>query len=162
MTQAWIGLGSNLGDSYRLITTAFARLDQLPGTSLRATSRLYRTEPWGPVPQAFFLNAAAEIETELDAPDLLAALLAIESLCGRERVVRWGPRTLDLDLLLYDDEVISTPRLTVPHPRLAERAFVLMPLAEIAPDAQVPGFGQVSELLGRVDASGIAPVNDPQ
>lgn len=162
MTRAWIGLGSNLGDSRRQIAAACTRLDELPGTSLRATSRLYRSAPWGPVAQPRYLNAVAEVETALDASGLLAALLEIESLHGRERSVRWGPRTLDLDLLLYDGETISSPQLTVPHPRLAERAFVLVPLAEIAPDIEVPGLGSVAELLSRVDAQDVTPAEGPQ
>lgn len=161
MSRAWIGLGSNLGDSAREITVALDELAGLPATVLRARSTLYRSEPWGPVAQPEYLNAVAELETALEPEALLAALLEIEHRHGRERPVHWGPRILDLDLLLYDGAVIASAVLTVPHPRMAERPFVLVPLAEIAPDVEVPGAGRVSALLARLDGRGVAPADLP-
>ncbi|HEX5313477.1 MAG TPA: 2-amino-4-hydroxy-6-hydroxymethyldihydropteridine diphosphokinase [Gammaproteobacteria bacterium] len=158
MTAAWIGLGSNLGDSRAEIEAAFAELDSLPHTSLRSRSRLYRTRPVGPVAQPDFVNAAAALETALAPEELLDALLAVEARHGRERREHWGPRTLDLDILLYDETQIATARLSVPHPRLAERAFALCPLADIAPQAEVPGAGSVAVLLARLDTSGVTPL----
>lgn len=160
MTTAWIGLGSNLGDPRGAIERAFTELDALPASSLRERSRLYRSRPWGPVAQPDFLNAVAALDTGLAPEELLDELLGIEKRHGRERGERWGPRTLDLDLLLYGEETISTPRLQVPHPRLAERAFVLVPLAELAPELEVPGEGTVAELLARVDADGVVALEE--
>ncbi len=162
MIDAWIGLGANLGDPEAELARAFAELGDLRKTRCVACSRLYRTRPWGPVPQADFVNAVAGLETGLGAAALLEELLAIEARHGRERAPdeeRWGPRILDLDLLLYGEETIVTDRLQVPHPRLAERAFVLVPLAELAPDLEVPGAGRVRNLLGRVDRSGVATLD---
>jgi len=155
---ACIGLGGNLGDVASTIEDALAALGGLPGTRLLRRSRLYRTPAWGMTAQPDFLNAAAVLATTLSADALLAGLLAIEREAGRDRVTqseRWGPRALDLDLLLYGDTVIAQPGLCVPHPHLHERAFVLVPLAGIAPDALVPGRGRVDALLATVDAQGI-------
>jgi 2-amino-4-hydroxy-6-hydroxymethyldihydropteridine diphosphokinase len=160
MTRAWIALGSNLGDPCGEILRAFAELDTLPETTLCARSRLYRTRAVGPIPQDDFVNAAAELETGLEPEPLLDELLALEARHGRVRHEHWGPRTLDLDLLLYDDATIATPRLSVPHPRLAERAFVLAPLSDIAPETHVPGAGLVAELFARVDTSGVTPIEE--
>ena len=135
-THAWIGLGANLGDRTAALRQAVQALTALPGTCVLRTSSLYRSAPvdaGGPD----YLNAVAEIATTLDAHALLAALQAIEQAAGRERPYRNAPRTLDLDLLLYGTQHIATPDLTVPHPRMFERAFVLRPLAELAPQ-QVP------------------------
>ncbi|MDN5864216.1 MAG: 2-amino-4-hydroxy-6-hydroxymethyldihydropteridine diphosphokinase [Gammaproteobacteria bacterium] len=154
MTPAWVGLGSNLGEPASAVENAICELESLPETQLAARSRLYRTPPWGPE-QPDFINAVAKLETGLEAGTLLTELLAIEARHGRERRERWGPRTLDLDLLLYGKERIVTNRLEVPHPRLAERAFVLVPLAELEPELEVPGAGKVSALLACVDASGV-------
>ena len=129
---AFIGLGANLGDAAATLREAIARIGELPQTRLVKQSSVYVTAPvdaGGPD----YLNAVAEIETNLDAAELLVQLQALELAAGRERPYRNAPRTLDLDLLLYDDERIETPTLTVPHPRMHERAFVLVPLAEIAP-----------------------------
>ena len=129
---AHVALGANLGDARATVSDAIAALDQLPQTRLLRASALYRSAPWeasGPD----FINAVAAVETGLDAHELLRALQALELQAGRERPYRNAPRTLDLDLLLYGDAVIDTPDLSVPHPRLRERAFVLLPLAEIAP-----------------------------
>lgn len=140
---AFIALGSNLGDRHANIARAFHALARIPQTSLSAVSTIYETAPVGPIPQASFLNAAAALRTNLAPYALLSALLDIEHQAGRvrEQAPRWGPRTLDLDLLLYDEVIIRSEGLTLPHPRLHQRAFVLVPLAEIAPDLIIPGLG---------------------
>jgi 2-amino-4-hydroxy-6-hydroxymethyldihydropteridine diphosphokinase len=145
MTRAYVGLGANLGDREATIRAAAA---VLPG--LVAVSELRETEPVGVVDQPPFLNGAAALETELSARELLDALLAIERDLGRERRERWGPRPIDLDLLLYGEERIDEPGLTVPHPRLHERRFALEPLADLDPELVVPGHGRVSELLAEL------------
>ncbi len=153
MTIAYVGLGSNLAEPRKQIETALRALSGLPRTALRARSRLYATEPWGRTDQPPFVNAVAELDTQLSARALLDALLAVERQAGRERNgERWGPRILDLDVLLYGDARIHEPALHVPHPRLHERAFALLPLAEIAPGIDVPGVGRVADLLARIDA----------
>jgi 2-amino-4-hydroxy-6-hydroxymethyldihydropteridine diphosphokinase len=130
-------------------------LARLPQSRLLRSSRLYRSAPWGMLDQPEFINAAAAIETALSPSALMQALLAIERDAGRDRNgERWGPRILDLDLLLYGALVLTEPGLQVPHPHLHERAFVLLPLAEIAPDLDVPGRGPISALLSRVDTTG--------
>ena len=142
-TLALIGLGSNLGDRKAMLDGAVAALRGTSGVTVRAVSSYHETEPvGGPPGQGPFLNAAAVVETDLDPIALLGRLQAIEARFGRVREVRWGPRTLDLDLLLYGDQVIATPTLQVPHPRMAERRFVLAPLAEIAPEAVDPRSGR--------------------
>lgn len=151
---ACVALGSNLGDPTARVEQGFAALAALPHSTLRARSRLYRTPPWGIVDQPDFVNAAARLDTTLAPRELLAALLAIEVRAGRVRGVRNGPRTLDLDLLLYGDQVVATDDLVIPHPRLHERAFVLLPLADVAAELVVPGQGRVADLLAHVDASG--------
>ena len=139
---AYIGLGSNLGDRRAMIAGALERLRP------RRVSTIVETEPWGVVDQPRFLNAVAEIETEVAPPALLDRLLEIEAELGRVRGKKWGPRTMDLDLLLYGDRRIVSPVLTVPHPRLAQRLFVLEGLAELCPDLTVPGHGRtVRQLL---------------
>lgn len=155
---ACVALGSNLDDPRVQVEQGFAALAALPHTTLRARSRLYRTPPWGLVDQPDFINAAARLETALAPRELLDALLAIETRAGRVRGARNGPRTLDLDLLLYGDHAINEPGLVVPHPRLHERAFVLLPLADIAPDLEAPGQGRVAELLEHVDTAGCVPI----
>lgn len=154
---AYIGLGSNLDDPSAQVEAAVGALARLPHTRLTARSRLYRTAPWGEVAQPDFVNAAARLDTSLGAADLMQALLDIERAAGRVRgAQRHGPRVLDLDLLLYGDRRIDTADLAVPHPRLAERAFVLVPLREIAPALEIPGLGRVEDLLRRVDPGGVA------
>ncbi|NUS38027.1 MAG: 2-amino-4-hydroxy-6-hydroxymethyldihydropteridine diphosphokinase, partial [Lysobacter sp.] len=157
--RACVGLGGNVGDAAATLRAAFADLDRLPHTRLLRPSRLYRTPAWGVEQQPAFVNAAALLETALEARALLDGLLAIERGFGRERRERWGPRTLDLDLLLYGNAVIDEPGLHVPHPHLHERAFALRPLADVAPDLLVPGQGRVAELLSRVDASACMPLD---
>ena len=155
MTAAYVALGSNLGDSRRYLSEAIEAMAHLPGTTVAARSRLYRTPPWGMLDQPEFLNAAVQLDTGLSADALLDALLAIERAAGRRRDgERWGPRTLDLDLLHMDGVRLDDPRLTLPHPRIAERAFVLLPLADLAPALELPGQGRVAELLAALDHSG--------
>lgn len=150
MKQAFVALGSNLGDPAATVCSAFAALAKVDQVRLVRTSSLYRTAPVGFEQQPDFINAVAEIETSLAPHALLAALLALEDRFGRVRDRRWGPRSLDLDLLLYDGLRLDTPDLTLPHPRLHLRAFVLMPLAEIAPDLAIPGRGSVAAWLPAV------------
>ena len=157
---AYIGLGSNLEDPANQVRRAFDALAALPESRLVARSRLYRTPPMGPVAQGDFINAVAGLLTQLAPATLLAALRDIETSQGRARGERWGPRTLDLDLLVHGPHVIASGDLTVPHPGIAERAFVLAPLAEIAPGLVVPGMGVVDQLLRRLPAGGIAGVID--
>ena len=145
MTTAYVGLGSNLGDREAMLGRALQLLAE--GLDVRAVSSFRETEPEGVVDQPRFLNAAVRAETDLTARELLETLLAIERELGRERRERWGPRTIDLDLLLYGEESIDEPGLVVPHPRLHERRFVLEPLAELNPALRVPGRGEVKDLL---------------
>ena len=155
---AYVGIGSNLGDSLARVRAAFDALSQLPGCRLEARSRLYRTRPFGPVAQDDFINAVAGMLTTLSASALLAGIRGIEAAAGRVRAERWGPRTLDLDLLVFGNERIDTSELVVPHPGIAERGFVLAPLADIAPTLNVPGVGQVEALLRKLPEQGIAEV----
>ncbi|HET7610371.1 MAG TPA: 2-amino-4-hydroxy-6-hydroxymethyldihydropteridine diphosphokinase [Rhodanobacteraceae bacterium] len=159
-SAAYVALGSNLDDPAAQVERGFAALAALPGTRLRARSRLYRTPPWGVVDQPSFVNAVAALETSLAPRELLEALLAIEAGAGRVRGARNGPRTLDLDLLLHGDLELCEAGLTLPHPRLHERAFVLLPLADVAPGLDVPGRGRVRDLLARVDPAGCIPIAD--
>lgn len=147
---ATIGLGANLDDPAAQVEYALAELDRLPDTRLVARSSLYASAPVGYVDQPDFINAVAQIETALAPRALLTALLDIEHRHGRERSFRNAPRTLDLDLLLHGDSVLETPQLVLPHPRMHERAFVLAPLAEIAPRAVIPGRGRTDALLAAV------------
>jgi 2-amino-4-hydroxy-6-hydroxymethyldihydropteridine diphosphokinase len=147
MVQAFIGLGANLGDPQAQVRGAVEELGRLPRTRLLASSSLYRSAPVGVGPQPDFINAVAKIETQLTARQLLEELLTAEARFGRERPSPGAPRTLDLDLLLYGDEIIAEPGLAIPHPRMHERAFVLLPLAEIAADISVPRKGSVKTLL---------------
>jgi 2-amino-4-hydroxy-6-hydroxymethyldihydropteridine diphosphokinase len=152
VTRAFVALGSNLGDRERTLRGAVAALAAEEGVSVVAVSRLRDTEPVGVVDQPRFLNGVVALETTLGARELLERLLEIERRSGRirEGVCEHRPRTLDLDLLLYGDETVDEPGVTVPHPRLHERAFVLEPLAELAPGLEVPGRGTVEELLSGV------------
>jgi 2-amino-4-hydroxy-6-hydroxymethyldihydropteridine diphosphokinase len=157
--RAFVGVGANLGDAVATVRAALAALDGLPGTRVVARSSLYRSAPveaGGPD----FINAVAELHTTLDAAELLAALHALEAAEGRERPYRNAPRTLDLDLLLHADQVSQAPTLTLPHPRLHLRAFVLRPLLEIAPGLAVPGLGPLASHLPAVADQRIAMLED--
>ena len=154
MTRAYIALGSNLGDPRQQVLDAMRALQALPDSQVLQRSRLYRTPPWGVVDQPDFVNAVVAIDTGLSPHALLDALHVIEHRAGRVRVERNGPRTLDLDLLYMDGVQIDDARLTVPHPRLAERAFVLLPLADVAPGLQLPTGATVAALLARIDSHG--------
>jgi 2-amino-4-hydroxy-6-hydroxymethyldihydropteridine diphosphokinase len=152
VTRAFVGLGSNVGDRDATLRQALDLLASEPGVELRRVSAFRDTAPVGYVDQPRFLNAAAEVETDLPADELLARLLAIERRLGRVRAgPRFGPRTIDLDLLLYGDETIDAPGLRVPHPRLHERRFALDPLAELDPDLVLPGHGPIQPLLSGLD-----------
>lgn len=159
-TDAYVALGSNLGDSRATFAGAIEALGALPGSRLTGRSRIYRTPPWGRTDQPDFLNAVVRLHTSLAPHVLLDALMAIERRFGRMRDgERWGPRTLDLDLLHMDGTALDDSRLTLPHPRVAERAFVLLPLADLAPDLVLPGQGRVGDLLQLVDAGGCEPID---
>ena len=149
MTIAYIGLGSNLAEPQSQVENALSELDALPRTRLVARSGFYRTAPVGFAAQPDFVNAVAAVETSLDAHQLLHELQALEAAHERRRSFPNAPRTLDLDLLLFGDERIADAELVVPHPRMHERAFVLAPLAEIAPGAVIAGRGAARELLER-------------
>jgi 2-amino-4-hydroxy-6-hydroxymethyldihydropteridine diphosphokinase len=152
---AAIALGSNLGDSRSILDGAIDRLRSHPQIELIAVSSWYRTEPVGP-PQPDYLNGCATLQTGLEPFALLTALHAIEAEFGRVREQHWGARTLDLDLLLYQSQIIDTPDLQVPHPRMSERAFVLMPLAEIAADWIEPRSGcAIADLCHRLEYAGV-------
>lgn len=154
--RACIGLGSNLGDPLAQVRGAFAELERIPGACCLRRSRLYRSAPVGPPGQPDYVNGVASLETHCGPWELLAALQAIEAAHGRVRgAERWGPRTLDLDLLVYGPWQSAAPELTVPHPRLAERAFVVFPLLEIEPDLQVPGLGPLRDLAVRLSPTGL-------
>jgi 2-amino-4-hydroxy-6-hydroxymethyldihydropteridine diphosphokinase len=148
MTRAYVGLGANLGDREKNLRRALELLGAEHGIEVVAVSSFRETDPVGYVDQPRFLNGAAAIETELEPRELLDRLLAVERALGRDRSgPRYGPRTIDLDLLLYGDRVVDEPGLTVPHPRLAERPFALEPLAELGPGLTLPDGRRVSELL---------------
>jgi 2-amino-4-hydroxy-6-hydroxymethyldihydropteridine diphosphokinase len=152
MTIVYIGLGSNLADPCLQVEGGLRALAGMADSRVVRRSRLYRSAPWGRADQPEFINAVAETETTLTPQRLLGALLAIERQAGRERdATRWGPRVLDLDILVYGDVVLDTPGLHVPHPHLHERVFVLMPLCEIVPQLQIPGKGRADALLARLD-----------
>ncbi|MFC5741655.1 2-amino-4-hydroxy-6-hydroxymethyldihydropteridine diphosphokinase [Dyella tabacisoli] len=154
MTQAYVALGSNLGDSRGQLLDAMDALAGLPQTRLLARSRLYRTPPWGKLEQPSFVNAAVLLDTALTPHELLDAMLAIERAAGRVRDgERWGPRMLDLDLLHMDGVQMDDARLTLPHPRIAERIFVLLPLHDLTPQLLLPGQGRVDQLLVGLNAA---------
>ncbi len=152
---AYIALGANLEDPVVQVRAGLAALATLPDTQLLMQSSLYRTAPVGYADQPDFINAVAAVDTELSPRELLDALLAIELNHGRVRQFANAPRTLDLDVLLYDDVEVNESGLTIPHPRMHERAFVLAPLAEIAPLCEIPGHGRVSDLLRGLDPQGV-------
>ncbi|MDB9540836.1 2-amino-4-hydroxy-6-hydroxymethyldihydropteridine diphosphokinase [Anabaenopsis tanganyikae CS-531] len=150
-----IALGSNIGDSYKILTAAIETLSATPGIKLQAQSSWYRTKPVGP-PQPDYLNGCAILQVEMSPDLLLETLLATEAKFGRVRQERWGARSLDLDLLLYDDFIIDTPQLQIPHPRMVTRAFVLVPLDEIAPHWVEPTSGtKIKNLVKEVDCADV-------
>ena len=153
---AYVALGSNLDDPARQVRRALEALGTLPDTLVVARSSLYRTAPMGPVPQPDFVNAVAGLLTRLDARSLLRRLKSLETQLGRAvPVQRWGPRLIDLDLLVHGTERVAEEGITVPHPGVAERAFVLVPLAEISAGLVVPGMGRVSALVQKMDTTGM-------
>jgi 2-amino-4-hydroxy-6-hydroxymethyldihydropteridine diphosphokinase len=162
MASALIALGGNVGDVRTRFNAAVDVVCRQAPATLTARSADYETPPWGGVVQPVFINACIAVETERDPRTLLATLQAIERSFGRDRAreTRWGPRTLDLDLVAYDDIALDTPELTLPHPRLFERAFVLVPLADIAPGRLIAGRS-VREALSRVSQDGIVRLPDP-
>ena len=154
--KAWLGLGSNQQQPMDQLTEALGRLTETKGIGILRTSSFYRTPPWGDEQQDDFINAVVQIETSLEPLNLLGELKTIENLMGRKRSGRrWGPRLIDIDLLLYGDQQLYMDELEVPHPRMHERAFVLIPLAELDPELDIPGRGSVENLLQQVDCSGI-------
>ena len=155
MITAYIGLGANLGEPRAQIDQALEALAALPETRLVACSPLYRSAPLEAPGQPDYINAVAAVDTDLSAPQLLAALQAIESRHGRERTTRNAPRTLDLDLLLFGETAFAAPTLTLPHPRMHERAFVLQPLLDLDPRAEIPGRGAARALLAACTAQRI-------
>ncbi|HEX4268564.1 MAG TPA: 2-amino-4-hydroxy-6-hydroxymethyldihydropteridine diphosphokinase [Steroidobacteraceae bacterium] len=159
---AYIGLGSNLQDPRAQVLRACAALERLPVTRVVSRSPLYRSKPFGPVSQPDSINAVAGVLTQLDSRRLLDELLALEQTFGRpaERE-RWGPRVIDLDLLVQGRERREEPGLTLPHPGIVERNFVLYPLCDLAPDLDVPGLGRVAELKGRLAPLGLERLGDP-
>lgn len=154
-----IALGSNLGNSHQILESALKAIANTPGIVLHSQSHYYQTMAVGP-PQPDYLNACALLSTQLTPQQLLQTLLAIEKQFGRVRRERWGPRLLDIDLILFDDQILDEPGLQVPHPRMWERAFVLVPLAEIAPDWVEPVSGKaIAELLTQVDRAGALKID---
>jgi 2-amino-4-hydroxy-6-hydroxymethyldihydropteridine diphosphokinase len=157
---AYVALGSNLDEPARQVLRAFDALGALTDTRLVARSRLYRTMPLGPIAQPEFVNAVAGLLTQRTPEQLLADLKALETALGRETpVVRWGPRRIDLDLLVHGTSRLAGETLTLPHPGLAERAFVLVPFADVAPELDVPGLGRVQTLLQKVDTTHVHEID---
>lgn len=162
MSRAFIGLGANLGDAAAMVTRAMDDLGAVPATRVTGRSRLYRSTAVGPAPQPDYVNAVARVETTLTPHRLLDELQALEARHGRVRDgVRWGPRTLDLDLLLYDDLALRDGRLTLPHPEITRRNFVLAPLLELEPGVRIPDFGPAADALGAAGLDGLAPLEQP-
>jgi 2-amino-4-hydroxy-6-hydroxymethyldihydropteridine diphosphokinase len=156
---AFLGIGSNLGDRLTNLQGAVDALQAEPGLRVTGSSRVWETAPVGGPPQPDYLNAVLRIETDLSARDLLESAHRVESRLGRVRTERWGARTIDVDILLYDDERIDEPDLVVPHPRMAQRAFVVLPLLELDPDPILPDGSSLANV--RVDTSGVEPTAPP-
>lgn len=152
MPRSYIGIGSNLNDPVAQVRQAFLALSNIRDTKLLAQSALYSNPPMGPKDQPNYVNAVAELDTALSPQALLVQLLEVELRAGRDRTkaIHWGPRVLDLDLLVYSDRIVSEANLKVPHPGIAHRSFVLLPLFDIAPQLDIPGVGALAELLARV------------
>lgn len=157
MCKAYLSLGSNIGDRKKNLNEAVDILSEMDHINLTAVSSFYETDPWGYEDQDAFLNIAAEVETSLSPQELLKACQSIEKALKRERIIHWGPRTIDVDILTYDDYTSQSAELTVPHPRMTERGFVLVPLAELAPNLTVNNR-TVSEWLSEVDQTGIRKI----
>ncbi len=161
-TVAYLGLGSNLGDRLGNLQRAVELLAAQPGLRVERSSRVYETDPVGGPPQTEYLNAVIEVQTSLSPRELLAASMDVEQRMGRVRDERWGPRVIDIDVLTYDDEEIDEPDLVIPHPRMHERGFVLVPLMDLDPDPMVPGRGRISgRRLGPDAVLGIGPFAPP-
>jgi 2-amino-4-hydroxy-6-hydroxymethyldihydropteridine diphosphokinase len=160
LRPAYVALGSNLEDPERQVHLAMDALAAHPALRVEARSRLYRSSPLGPQDQPDFINAAVGLVTALDAHALLGELLGVERRMGRDRRERWGPRIIDLDLIWMVGAPIDTPELTLPHPGVPVRNFVLYPLNDIAPSLRIPGAGRVADLAGRIGAAGISLVDD--
>lgn len=159
--KAWLGLGSNLQDPLTQLPLALKKLSALDSIKILRASSLYRTPPWGDELQDNFINAVVQIETDLAPLPLLHVLQLIEDAMGRQRTDRrWGPRVIDIDLLLYDEQVLKTTELELPHPRMHERAFVLLPLSELEPVTKIPGHGSVGSLLTQLDCSDICRLSE--
>jgi 2-amino-4-hydroxy-6-hydroxymethyldihydropteridine diphosphokinase len=162
--KVWLGLGSNLQQPVAQLQQALKRLGDTTGLEVLRTSSFYRTPPWGDEKQDDFINAVVQIETSLDPIPLLRVLQSIENVMGRQRSDgrRWGPRLIDIDLLLYGKQQFQSAELEIPHPRMFERAFVLKPLSELDANLEISGYGTVGELLQDLDCSGIIQVKDVQ
>ena len=156
--RAFLALGSNIGDKAASLRAAVKAIAALPGTTVIATSSVYRTPPWGKTDQDWFANAAVTVETALAPLALLEACLAIEIQLGRIRRERWGPRVIDIDVLIHGETHMTSERLTLPHPAMAERAFVLIPLQEIAPDLVIAGRA-IGAVIAGLDSAGIEPMD---
>ena len=155
MTKAVLSIGSNIGNTFEHLQTAVTKRGTNPKISNVKTSSLYTTAPVGGVDQDDFLNAVVQIETELTAPELLELAQQLENEAARVREVHWGPRTLDVDILTFGLEVSETEALTIPHPRISERAFVIVPWYELDPTAEIPGVGKLSDLYAQVSKAGV-------
>ena len=158
MAKAWLGLGGNIGDVVTALSSALQLIDNDPDTSVLSVSSVYKTPPWGVEDQPWFNNCCAELSTKLSPEELLELCQTVERAGNRERKERWGPRTIDVDILIYEGVEQTEQRLTIPHPRMKERAFVLVPLAELAPD-QLLGRSPVSELAELTDSQDISLVD---
>lgn len=158
MATAWIGLGSNLNNPIEQVHNALQELQQLPASQLVQASRLWHSKPLGPQDQPDFINAVAQLDTQLEPLDLLDELQKLERQHHRQKTKHWGPRTLDLDILSYADLTLDTQRLTLPHPEIAKRAFVLLPWAELDANWFIPGLGKVKLLLQQLTAASVAEV----
>ena len=160
MTAAVLGLGGNIGDSRKLISAAINKLAEQPGIVVETVSGLYLTPPWGKMNQPAFLNAALRIDTTLPPRGLLQTILGIERRLGRERIERWGPRRIDIDILLFDKVDLDEPGLHIPHPQLHERAFALLPLLDVMPNAEIAGR-RADAWLAESDSSGMMQLAAP-
>jgi len=159
--KAWLGLGSNLQGPETQVSTAIDKLARIDGVEMLQVSGFYRTPPWGDERQDDFVNAVAEVETSLEPVPLLRALQSVENDMGRTRGARrWGPRVIDIDLLLYGDLQFHSAELELPHPRMHERAFVLVPLCELDARLDIPGQGVAGDILKTLDRSGISAIED--